>query len=142
MPQEFKKENPSTFYGKVKKEEEVEAWLLGMKKYFREHDYFENMKARVAIFILKGKDDIWCEDLNNVKNIEEKALQLKIFKGYFEKKYFSERYYDNKANELYKQKLGHLTTDKYVIIFLELVRYAPYIKDEKKKFKMYLNGMP
>jgi len=45
-----------------------------MKKYFRTHDYFENIKSRVYIFSLKGKDDIWWEDLRNVKDIREKEL--------------------------------------------------------------------
>lgn len=71
MPEEFKKENPHTFDGEVKKAEEIEACLLRMKKYFRVHGYFENMKERVAIFNLKGKANIWWEDIKNVKSIEE-----------------------------------------------------------------------
>ena len=55
MLEEFKKAKYPTFYGKVKKAEDVEAWLLGVKKDFRVHDYFENMKARISIFSLKGK---------------------------------------------------------------------------------------
>jgi hypothetical protein len=34
---------PST--GEIKKGEEAEAWLLGLKKYFRVHDFSENLKA-------------------------------------------------------------------------------------------------
>jgi hypothetical protein len=29
----------------IKKGEEAEPWLLGLKKYFRVHDYSENLKA-------------------------------------------------------------------------------------------------
>jgi len=29
------------------------------------------MKAKIATFNLKGKEDIWWEDVNNVKGIQE-----------------------------------------------------------------------
>jgi hypothetical protein len=44
-PQEFKKYKPPTFDGEIKKGEEVEVWLFVLKKYFRVHDYSENLKA-------------------------------------------------------------------------------------------------
>ena len=53
------------------------AWLLGLKKYFRFHDYFENLKAQITIFNLNGKASIWWEDLRNVKGIHEKNLSWK-----------------------------------------------------------------
>jgi hypothetical protein len=34
LSEEFKKEKPPTFDGEIKKGEEAEAWLLGLKKYF------------------------------------------------------------------------------------------------------------
>jgi hypothetical protein len=43
--EEFKKEKPPTFDGEIKKGEEVEVWLLWLKKYFRFHDYSENLKV-------------------------------------------------------------------------------------------------
>ena len=52
---EFKKTKPPSFDGEVKKSQDAEAWLLGMKKFFRLHEYLENIKARVATFSLKGK---------------------------------------------------------------------------------------
>jgi len=39
FPDEFKKEKPPKFDGEMKKSKDVEAWLLGMKKLFRLHDY-------------------------------------------------------------------------------------------------------
>jgi hypothetical protein len=42
---EFKKAKPPSFDGEIKKGEEDEAWLLGLKKYFRFHDFSENLKA-------------------------------------------------------------------------------------------------
>jgi hypothetical protein len=43
--EEFRKAKPPSFDSEIKKGEEVEAWLLGLKKYFRVHDFSENLKA-------------------------------------------------------------------------------------------------
>ena len=42
----------------MKKSQDANAWFLGMRKFFKLHDYSENMKARVATFSLKGKANI------------------------------------------------------------------------------------
>ena len=55
---EFEKENTPTFDGEMKKSQDVESWFLGMNKFFRVHDYSENMKAKITTFSLKGKADI------------------------------------------------------------------------------------
>lgn len=57
MLNEFKKEKPPTFDGEEKKVEEAETWLLGMK-FFRLHNYSENMNARATTFSLRGKVDV------------------------------------------------------------------------------------
>ena len=74
MSDEFKKAKPVTFDGEMKKSQDVEAWLLGMKKFFILHEYSENMKARIITFNLKGKVDIWWEDVKNTKGIHEDDL--------------------------------------------------------------------
>jgi hypothetical protein len=43
--EEFKKAKTPSFDGDIKKGEEAEAWLLGFNKYFRVHDFSENLKA-------------------------------------------------------------------------------------------------
>ena len=58
----------------MKKSQDVEAWLLGIKKFFWLHDYSENMKAKIDTFSLEGKVDIWWEDVKNVKRIHEEDL--------------------------------------------------------------------
>ena len=63
----------------MKKPLYVEAWLLGMRKFFRLHDYSKNMKARVATFNLKGKVEIWWEDVRNVRCIHEEDLTWSEF---------------------------------------------------------------
>jgi hypothetical protein len=70
-----------------------------------------------------------------VKGIHEEELSWKQLEKYFKKKYLSERYYDEKTKEFYELKLGQHTMDEYVNKFLELIRYVPYIKDEKTKIQ-------
>ena len=57
--EEFKKERLHTFNGEIKNGQELEPWLLGMRKYFQVQDYSGNMKARVSIFNLTGRASIW-----------------------------------------------------------------------------------
>jgi hypothetical protein len=140
--EEFKKAKPPSFDGEIKKGEEAEAWLLGLKKYFRVHDFSENLKARVATFNLNGKASIWWEDLKNVKGIHEEDLSWERFEKYFRKKYLLEKYFDEKTKEFYELKLGKLTIEEYVSRFLELLRYVPYIKAEKAKVQRFISGLP
>ena len=74
---EFKKERPPIFNGEVKTSQEAEAWLLGMQKYFQVQDYLGNMKARVAIFNMNGRESIWWEHLRKVKKINDRKIVWK-----------------------------------------------------------------
>jgi hypothetical protein len=38
--------------------------------------------------------------------------------------------------------LGKHTLDVYAKIFLELLRYVPYLKDEKSRIQCFLSGLP
>lgn len=53
--EELKKVKPPTFDGEMKKPENAKALLLGMKKFFRLHNYSEKIKANIATFSLKWK---------------------------------------------------------------------------------------
>jgi hypothetical protein len=82
LPKEFRKIKPPTFDGGVKSSEEVEAWIVGLKKHFQLHDYSRNTKARVIIFNMNGRDFIFqWEDLKNVKRIIEKKVTWRKLKG-------------------------------------------------------------
>ena len=58
ISREFRKINPPMFKGEVEKGEEAEACLWGMKKYFHIYNYFDKIKARMAIYNLNIKADI------------------------------------------------------------------------------------
>ena len=45
----------------------------------------------------------------------------------------SKKYFDEKTKEFYELKLGQLTIEEYINQFLDLLRYVPYIKEEKAK---------
>lgn len=47
-----------------------------MKKFFEMHDYTKNMKAKIAIFSLKGKLDIWWKYVKHVRGNKVEELSL------------------------------------------------------------------
>ena len=133
ISREFKKIKPTTFNGETKKGDEVESWLSGMKKYFQIYNYSNQLKARMAIYNLLGKADIWWQDLKRVKGIKEKEVNWSTFKRYFKKKFLSGQYYEERAKEFYELKLGSMTMKDMNSKFLSLPRYVPYLVDEKPK---------
>jgi hypothetical protein len=108
---EMNKIKPPSFDGEHKKEEDAETWLLGMKKYFQLQNYSTHAEGRTAMYQLKGKASMWWDQLVQVQHIREKEITWKEFKGYFEKKYLTKRYYDRKMKEFFELKLGSLTID-------------------------------
>lgn len=95
----------------MKKLEDAEAWLLGMKKFLELHDFTENMKVGITIFSLKGKGNIWWEDVKRIRGIKTKELSLHEFKIIFQNKLMLERYYDGKAKEFYELKMGSMKNE-------------------------------
>ena len=83
--------------GETEKGEEAESWLSGMKKYFQIYNYSNQLKARMAIYNLSGKANIWWKDLKRVKGIKEKNVNWSTFKRYFKNKFMSEQYYEERA---------------------------------------------
>lgn len=80
---------------------------------------------------MKGKVDIWWEDIKRVRDIKIDDLSWWEFKRIFRKNYLLERYYENKAKELYELKMGSTTDEEYSTKFIELIRYVLYRNDEK-----------
>jgi hypothetical protein len=106
------------------------------------HNYSENTKEKIAIFNMNGGASIWWEDLKEVKGFKESKLIWKQLEKYFRKAYLLEKYYDGKIKEFHKHKLGKLTMDAYAKRFLELLRYTPYLRDEKVRIQCFLDGLP
>jgi hypothetical protein len=139
---EMNKIKPPAFDGGHQKDEYVETWLLGMRKYFQLHNYSSRAKGRIAIYQLKGKASMWWDQLVQVQHNREKNVTWKEFKRHFEKKYLTKRYYDEKMKEFFELKLGNMTIDEYKNIFIELLKYVSFIKDETVNIQRYMSGLP
>jgi hypothetical protein len=59
LKREMNKIKPPTFDGEHKKEEDVETWLLGMRKYFQMQNYSPHAEGRIVMYQLKGKASMW-----------------------------------------------------------------------------------
>ena len=86
---ELRKIKPPTFKGDNEKGEDAEAWLLGLRKYFRICNYSSQMEASIAIHQLQGQASIWWEQLARMKKLKERHVSWKQFKKYFQQKYLS-----------------------------------------------------
>jgi len=53
------------------------------------------------------------------------------FERLFKKKYLSKRYYGDIDKEFYELQVRSMIDDGYTTRFLKLLRYVPYLKDEK-----------
>ena len=63
------------------------------------------------------------------------------FERLFKKKCLSERYYDDRAHEFYELQMGSMTDYEYTSRFLELLRYVPYLMEEKAKVYRFISGL-
>jgi hypothetical protein len=63
-----------TFDGEHKKDEDVDTWLLGMRKYFQVHNYSSHVEGIISIYQLKGKASMWWDHLVKVQHIKEKNV--------------------------------------------------------------------
>jgi hypothetical protein len=112
LQSELEKIKPPTFNGEHMKGEEVEVWLLEMKKYFQLLDYPSRLEARIATYHLQGKKSMWWDKLKQAKHLDEKRISWRQFKEYFQDNYFSKHYYEIKMKYFFELKLGSMTMDE------------------------------
>eukprot|EP00253_Pinus_taeda_P012142 PITA_12142 len=137
---EFRKIKPPHFDGE--QEEAAEAWLINMNKYFQLYEYDHNLKARLAIFQLQGKATLWWEEVKIVKGVTEQSITWDSFQRFFKERYLTERFYDEKAREFHDLRLGQQTMDEFITRFTSLLRYVPYIREEKAKVQRFVSSLP
>ena len=106
-----------------------------MNKYFQIYNYSDRLKARMTIYNLTEKADIWWQDIKRVKNLKEKYLTWSIFKKYFKRRFLSEQYYEDRAKEFYDLKLGSMSMKELSNKSLSVLSYVPYIIDENPKIQ-------
>ena len=133
MESEFKNINPTIFDMESKTGEEAKDWLLDIKKHFQNYNYSSNMKVRMAIYNLKGRANVWWQDMKISQGIKENNLEWLEFKKLFKKQYLSRSYYERNTKEFYEFKLGQMNIEDLINKFLDLMRFVSYIKEEKMK---------
>jgi hypothetical protein len=69
---EMNKIKPLMFDGEHKKEEYVETWLLGMRKYLQLKNYSSHAEGRIAMYQLKGKHPCGGINLCRCNTLERK----------------------------------------------------------------------
>ena len=106
-----------------------------MSKYFHVHNYSSVMHARLSIYNLNGKAARWWRDLKHTKKYELREIRWENFWKIFQEKYMSERFFDRKVKEFHELHMGSMTMDAFINIFLDLLHYVPYIKEEKVKIQ-------
>ena len=67
--------------------ENDEEWLLGMRKYFRVHNYSSKIKACLDIYKLNGKVAKWWRDLKHTKKYELIEIRWSKFHKIIKEKY-------------------------------------------------------
>ena len=77
------------FNGEIKKVEKAEYWLSGKEKYFHIYNYSNELKTKMAIYNLTGKEYIWWQEIKKVKKVKERYVTWKTFKKLFKRKYLS-----------------------------------------------------
>eukprot|EP00253_Pinus_taeda_P020256 PITA_20256 len=113
-----------------------------MNKYFHLYEYDHNLKARLAIFQLQGKATLWWEEVKTVRGVNEQNITWEKFQRYFKERYLTERFYNEKAKEFHDLRLGQLTMDEFITKFTSLLRYVPYIREEKAKEQRFISNLP
>jgi hypothetical protein len=121
---ELRKIRPPSFDGEREREDDVEAWFLGLRRYFQLHNYSSNLEARISTYHLHGKVAMWWDQLKQVEHINENRITWKQFKKYFQKEYLSENFYDKKMQEFFELRLGSMTMEEYEKKFLGLLKYV------------------
>ena len=116
--------------------------MIGMIKYFKLFHYPSRLKEWLAIYNLNGKASPWWRYLKLTKNSEERKVTWESFKKMFQEKYMSEHIFDKKIKEFHDLKMGSMTMDALINIFLELLHYVLYIRDEKVKIQQFLSFLP
>jgi hypothetical protein len=74
FPRELRKLKPPSFEGEREREDDVEVWFLGLRRYFQLHNYSSNLEARIFTYHLHGKFAIWWDQLKKVGHVNESRI--------------------------------------------------------------------
>lgn len=77
-----------------------------------------------------------------IRGVNEKNITWEKFQRYFKEKYLTKRFYDEKAKAFHDLPLGELSIDEFITKFTSLLRYVPYIWEEKAKVQRFISSLP
>lgn len=137
---EFKIIKPLVYNGEA--EEATEDWSINMNKYFQIYEYDENLRVRLAIYQLRGKYTLWWEEIKTIEEINEQEVTWEQFQKHFKYRYLTEWSYDDKEEQFHNLKLGQQSMDEFVAKLTLLLRYVPYIHEEKAKVQCFISSLP
>ena len=100
------------------------------------------MKSHLAIYNLNGKEARWWRDLKHTKKDEVKEIKWINFCRIFQEKYMSKIFFNGKVKEFHELRMGSMTMDAFINIFLDWLHYVPYIKEEKVKIQHFFGYHP
>ena len=100
------------------------------------------MKDGLSIYNLNCKVTRWWRDLKHTKKYEMWEISEDTFRNFFQEKYMSERFFDRKVKEFHELCMGSMTMDAFINRFLDLLHYAPYIKEQRVMIQQFLGCLP
>jgi hypothetical protein len=74
---EVRKLKPPSFDGEREREDDVEAWFLGIMRYFQLHNYSSHLEAKISTYHLHGKDAMWWDPLKQLEHVNESRITWK-----------------------------------------------------------------
>jgi hypothetical protein len=78
-----------SFEGEREREDDDEAWFLGIRRYFQFNNYSSNLEARISTYHLHVKAAMWWDQLKQLEHVNESRITWKQFKNYFQMNYLS-----------------------------------------------------
>ena len=89
------------------------------------------MKAHLSIYNLNRKATRWWRYLKHTKKDDPREICWDSFQKKFQEKYMSERFFDKKVKEFHELRMGSMTMDAFINIFLDL--FHMYDTSKKKR---------
>ncbi len=102
---------------------EVDQWLEGMERVFRNPQYTDDLKLEYSVYLLHGDAYEWWKIVPH-SMLEPPVLTWGDFLREFRQKYVPDTYVDMKLQEFLGMKQGNRTVAKYEREFSCLSHYA------------------
>jgi hypothetical protein len=77
---ELRKINPPSFDGEKEMEDDDEACILGIGRYFQLNNYSSNLEEMISTYHLHGIFFTWWDQLKKVEHINQRWITWKNFK--------------------------------------------------------------